>query len=207
MSKFEKDLDQEGILSQYLDKIYKKIGINFKRESNINEQHKGVDLIITQGAKDSIVDEKAQLHYLNKDLPTFAFELNYLKGNTLNKGWLFDSNKKTEYYFLITGIYLKEGIYELTTHHDIDSVKITKVDRAKLIEYLKSIGLDKKRLDGYADDIRRDKLYGKNEIKELDKITQGNVYFTMGLDEKPINLVLKLKYLVEKGIAQKLNYV
>ena len=75
MPNFEQDLAHEKILATYLDHIYKLKGYYVERPTNINKQYRGVDLILQKDAKTFLVDEKAQLHYLNADLPTFTFEL------------------------------------------------------------------------------------------------------------------------------------
>ena len=99
MSKFQSDLAQEEILSKYLDKIYKEKKIEFERIFDLDLQHQGIDLKIFVNSNQYLIDEKAQLHYINSELPTFTFELSYMKNNILKNGWLFDENKKTEYFF------------------------------------------------------------------------------------------------------------
>jgi len=48
-----------------------------------------------------LVDEKAAVHYVNKDLPTFAFEINFLlSSGQLVDGWFYDKDKSTQYYLL-----------------------------------------------------------------------------------------------------------
>ena len=92
--------------------------------------NKGVDIEITNtntGLK-SYIDEKAQSHYINKSLPTFAFELSYLKNNSLREGWLFDNHKITQQYFIITCIQEVEN--------QIKSCRLISIDRDRLITLL-----------------------------------------------------------------------
>ena len=98
MNSFKSDIEQEKILSKYLDNVYEKKKLKFKRVFDIYLQNQGVDLKIFVNSDEYLVDEKAQLHYLNLDLPTFTFELSYLKNSKLKEGWLLDRNKKTQYY-------------------------------------------------------------------------------------------------------------
>jgi hypothetical protein len=178
----------------------------FERISNLNQQHQGVDLIFNINSKQYLIDEKAQLHYLNQDLPTFTFELSYLnKDGNINQGWFFDANKLTHYYFLITAIFLKENKDTLTNPDDIQNLKITSVNRQKLIAHLESIGLSKSRLITYDLDLRANRTYGKNPIPEFKNPKSGCLYFTEHLAEKPINLQLNLNYLVEHRIAKLFN--
>ncbi len=206
MSTFKSDLDQEHLLSQYLDGIYKSKDLAFERIHDLNRQHQGMDLIFKVNLQDYIIDEKAQLHYLNKDLPTFTFELSYLKEGNIHQGWLFDDKKITDHYFLNTGILLKKNKTVLANTNDIETLKITSVNRHRLILHLESIGLSKSRLIGYDLDLRTNHTYGKNPIPEFRNPKDGCLFYTEHLAEKPINLQLSLKYMVSLKIAKRLNY-
>jgi hypothetical protein len=207
MSKFNYDLNQEQILSKYLDNIYDGKKIKYKRIFDLNIQHQGVDVIMTVDSTEYNIDEKAQLHYIGSDLPTFTFELSYLKNNLNKEGWLFDEHKLTQYYFLITGIFLKKSKTILSTPDDIEKIKITSVNRQKLIGFLESKGLNKGKLLKYDSVIRENKTFGKNELAELNEKTEGLIYYTNHLSEKPINLQLRLKFLLDKELAKKFYYV
>ena len=208
MSKFASDLNQEQILSQYLDNIYRSKKLEFERVFDLDRQMQGIDVIIQLNSNDYIIDEKSQLHYINNDLPTFTFELSYLnKYQELKKGWLFDSSKLTQYYFLVTGIYLKESKTKLESFVDIDKLKITSVNRIKLINHLNKIGLSEDTLHEYDIAFRSNNSYGKNIISELDDKINGVIYFTEHLSEKPINLQLRLQYLIDCKVAKKFFYV
>jgi hypothetical protein len=207
MPSFKSDLNQETLLSEYLDNLYRGKKIDFQRVFDLDKQHQGIDIVIQHNSVDYFIDEKAQLHYLNKDLPTFTFELSYLKNNKLKDGWLFADNKLTQYYFLITGIFLKKGKSKLLNADDIDKLKITSVNKIKLIEHLTSIGLEKSKLLEYDLKLRESNSFGKNKISELNPQSEGLIFFTKHLIEKPINLQLKLAYLIENKIAKKFHYV
>jgi hypothetical protein len=207
MANFESDLSQEIILSKYLDQLYKSKNLEFERIFDLDRQHQGIDILIQVNSVEYSIDEKAQLHYINKDLPTFTFELSYLKDHKLKNGWLLDDNKLTEYYFLITGIFLKTNKKILQNVEDIDKLKVTSVNRKKLIEHLATIGLKKETLLDYDSKIREENTFGKIIITELDSKKEGLIYFTEHLNEKPINIQLRLQYLIENNIAKKFNYV
>ena len=91
-SNFDEDLSKEEALGKYLDNIYLKLldGYRIQRIVDIDKQHKGIDIIISKGENVFFIDEKAQLDYLNNELPTIAFEISYIKNNSENLGWLFD---------------------------------------------------------------------------------------------------------------------
>jgi len=207
MSSFKSDLSQEQILSTYLDKLYAQKNLTFERISDLDRQHQGIDVVMTVNSQEYVIDEKAQLHYINSDLPTFTFELSYLKKSVLKEGWLFDPKKQTDYYFLITSIFLKNNKTALESDNDIETLKITSVNRKKLIQHLSVLGLNKRRLFDYDSDFRKKKSFSKNVISELKPSLEGLIYFTQHLPEKPMNLQLRLNYLIEKGVAKKFHYV
>ncbi|MFL1010509.1 hypothetical protein [Flavisericum labens] len=203
MSHFKFDLKQEQILNNYLDGIYKSKNLEFSRITNLENQHLGIDVIFRHNLNEYLIDEKAQLHYLNQDLPTFTFELSFLnKKNEIKEGWLFDNSKKTQFYFLITAIILKSGKSKLGDQKDIKSVKITTVNRNKLIQHLAKKDLTHITLEEYDYNIRRTQSFGKNSIPELDEKSAGLLYYTQHLAEQPINLQLRLKYLIDCKIAK-----
>ena len=199
-SNFRTDLQKEQHLAILLDSLYKKHlnHYRFKRISDLKKQLKGIDVILTHRVtkKEFLVDEKAQLDYVNDDLPTFAFELSYQKKGALKKGWLFDASKKTDFYALITGIYSDEP-------NKFTSCKITFVNRGKLISFLKSRTITQKSLLGFLEgSLPR---HGKIKVPELDSKTEGYLYRSShNKAEKPINLILKLGFLIDNGLAKRL---
>jgi hypothetical protein len=199
-SNFRTDLQKEQHLAILLDSLYKKHlnHYRFQRVSDVKKQLQGIDLTLTRSMdqKEFLIDEKAQLDYVNDDLPTFAFELSYLKKGASKKGWLFDSSKKTEFYALITGIYSDEP-------NKFTSCKITFVNRKKLISFLKSRTITENSLVIFIENSLPKQ--GKLKMSELDSKTEGYLYFSRyNKAEKPINLVLKLDFLIENGLAKRL---
>ncbi|MFX0556073.1 hypothetical protein ACOCEA_04710 [Maribacter sp. CXY002] len=199
-SSFNSDLKKEQRLTLLLDTYYHK-NLNhyyFKRVSEIKLQLAGIDVIFvhkTTGESFNI-DEKAQLDYINEDLPTFAFEINYHKKGRLKKGWLFDLDKQTQFYALITGIYEDEPTV-------FTSCKITLVNREKLLDFLSKRKIQPKTLNKYIDGNKE--LNGKCPIKELNQRSEGYLYLSRkNKAEKPVNLVLKLDFLIENDIAKRL---
>lgn len=95
----------------------------------------------------------------------------------------------------------------MKTPEDIDKLKITSVNRTKLIQHLASIGLKNSKLQKYDNSLRTNNSYGKNDIIELNKYPEGLIYFTEHIVEKPVNLQLRLKYLIKTKVAKKIHYV
>ena len=205
MPNFEQDLNHEKILATYLDRIYKLKGYAVERPNNINKQHRGVDLILQKDGKEFFIDEKAQLHYLNANLPTFTFELSYLnKSGFIKTGWFLDKSKETNFYFLVTNIMLKDNLKVLRMPEDITTLKITAVSRRHLKEYLSKKGLTEKQLSEYDAEIRHKAQYGRNSIKELDSKREGLMFYTAHLQEKPMNLQLRLDFLIKAKVGKRI---
>ncbi|MDV6169509.1 hypothetical protein R1T16_13820 [Flavobacterium sp. DG1-102-2] len=205
ISKFNEDLSKEEFLGRYLDSKYPELfpTCKMQRVTEKTLQHKGVDIIITTRGKSYNVDEKAQLDYLNKSLPTFAFEISYLKEGQEKLGWLLDESKITDKYFLITGIYLNTAN---DYRQGIKSCKITSVDRAGLLDLLNTKGLTKSEIMGVNGGMRDKGVDGRFEIEQLHPENEGRFHFSKSLKaEQPINIVLYLKYLVDLGVAKSIT--
>lgn len=195
-SNFKSDLEKEKKLSVLLNTYYKRHlkHYDFTRVQDIKRQLLGIDLLLKHKSNGEVyaVDEKAQLDYVNEDLPTFAFEISFLKRGIPKKGWLFDTSKKTDFYALITGIFCDEP-------SNYTSCKITWVNRKKLVDFLKTRDIAPNTLESYT------KKSGKIEIEELDHRSEGYLYFSSNTKaEKPLNLILKLDFLLQHGIAKRL---
>lgn len=199
-STFKSDLEKEQKLSVLLDENYTKYlrCYDFERIHDKKRQFEGVDvkLINSKTGNIYLVDEKAQLDYINESLPTFAFELSYLKNGVEKEGWLFDQGKRTDFYSLVTNIYCDEpGIYT--------SCKITFVNRSKLISFLATKDYTKEAFTK-VQKIHRE-THGMVVLERLDTRTEGYLYFSSkNKSEKPINLVLKLDFLIKIGVAKRL---
>ena len=200
MSFFERDLTKEKLLASFLDATYAQLHLKFERIYNLRLQKKGVDLVYVHKGKRLYIDEKAQLDYINTTLPTFTFELSYLKNGIEKVGWLLDENKITTHYFLIVGIY---AIDKSDLQKGFTKVKIISVDRTKLLIFLDNIGLTSTQLKAYNQKLRvSENCERKTAVDELFMNTQGCLFYSNQLDEKPINLQLRLKFLIENEIGK-----
>ncbi|NKI31236.1 hypothetical protein [Croceivirga thetidis] len=191
---FKSDLKKEALLHPLIDSYYQKLKhYTFERISDLNQQLKGVDVILKDKRDGTIyfVDEKAQLDYLNESLPTFAFEIQYLKKDSIREGWLFDSNKKTQFYTLATSIFSDE-------EEKLTSCQLTFINREKLLELLKHKGIEKQTLVNYSSNVAK----GKIRITELNPRTEGYLYLSRNKAEAPLNLILKLNWLIDEGVGK-----
>ncbi|WP_190810381.1 hypothetical protein [Flagellimonas sp. S3867] len=198
-SNFKADLAKEKRLTTLLDSYYQKHlkFYAFERVHNLKQQLKGIDLVLRHkiAQQTFFVDEKAQLDYVNESLPTFAFELLYQKKGVEKPGWLFDEHKQTHFYALVTSIFSdEEGAYT--------SCNITFVNRRKLVAFLKRRGLN---LLFFQNIISLNKgLHGKLVLENLDPKTEGYLFFSKrNKAESPVNLILKLDFLVKIGVGRR----
>jgi len=183
-----RDATVEHEIAAFLDeKFYPSHVSDFIRFTQKEDQLKGKDVSFTiESLKNIIVDEKAQSHYINKNIPTFAFEINFIRGSgDLTPGWLLDDTKETEYYFLIWPF---ANVEWNVTHKDITLLKCLLISRKKLRDYLHTEGFTKDTLLKKAKDIRESKQEGV-----IGKENHPNVYFYLSsqLAEKPISIIIQ----------------
>lgn len=199
-SNFASDQKKEQKLAVLLDASYQKHlkHYNFERIHDMKRQMLGIDIILKHktNGKTFFVDEKAQLDYMNEELPTFAFELSYEKKGVLKKGWLFDTDKETQFYALVTAIYSDAP-------NIFTSCKITLVNRKKLLDFLKTKNINLNILKAAISKSVSEN--GKIKITQLNHRTEGYLFLSrINKAEKPTNLILKLDFLIENKIAKRL---
>ena len=214
-SKFKEDMQSEAWFASILDKDFypkfitklntrfpnKKISI--KRIKDLDSQYKGIDIIISdsEASKDYLIDEKSQLNYMNKTLPTFIFELEFSKYGVPKEGWFLDSKKKTTHYFFFRHIFGLKGSH-------IDSFHMDSIDIQKFKEYLSNLKLN--------DEVLKDIIFKLNQSNNIENdlfLTNENRYgfkilprplswiitlaISPQLNERPINLLVNLDKLKE----------
>ena len=192
-SKFYEDKRRERLFGQWLDKYFynyikngcTELGIikEFKRVENEIMQKKGVDIIaIDNAGKEIYIDEKASLHYINKNLPTFAFEL---RNRTSGKqGWLFNPYYITDYYLLCWPNADDEAVFD---EESFSSSEVMLIGRKKLLEFLLDKGLTEQKIYGKILSYEKDARPGNNTFL-LEPGLKLNFNFT--LREQPVNLVI-----------------
>ena len=214
-SKFSQDIKSEAWFSSILDKDFypkfiEKLNINspdneysIKRINDMESQYKGIDLIISNSktSMEYLIDEKSQLNYLNKTLPTFTFELEFSKYGIRKEGWFLDSRKKTTYYFFFRHIFGLKGAHVDSFHMDSINIKRFKdyLSRFKLNDdFLKNIIVKLNQSNNIDDDLflRKVNRYGFKVLPEyLNSIITLSI--SPQLNEKPINLLVNLDKLKE----------
>lgn len=99
-------MEAERELAKYLDKhLYTKdIFTKAERTDSASDQMEGSDIIVSipsLNIQDAIVDEKASIYYINKDLKTFVLEISFLnRSYQIQEGWFINESLSTEYYLM-----------------------------------------------------------------------------------------------------------
>ena len=194
------DMDNEQKLARFLDTRFY-IQPDFSSAVRIvdyNEQMKGKDIIVSSvkyGLENAIIDEKNTAHYVNKDIPTFAFELSFLLNNGQEvEGWLTDPGKETEYYLLIYPFAtLANSPARIPVFDKITRIRYILIKRESILKLLLDKGFNRDALLSKAREMRNIvKCKEDNErIKATDKSSYGfYFYYTFYLTEKPVNVVI-----------------
>lgn len=198
-SKRNEDKKGEIAVANFLDKyFYPNLPIKkFLRISSKAEQISGKDVLFTNKQENEfIVDEKAALHYVNMDIPTFAFELSFINANgVLSDGWLFDDSKVTTHYLLIWVKSINKTPY-IKSCNDITSLETLLISRSKVKKILESNLLDKNNLLSLADVFRNKNINSSETKSEVHH--KFKLFYTGKLAEKPINIVISKKLLKDK---------
>ena len=135
-----KDMEAERELAKFLDKhLYTKdIFTRADRTDNASTQIDGSDIILTipsLGIEDAVVDEKASIYYINKDLRTFVLEVPFLnRGFHYSDGWFVDDSLSTEYYLMQ---WIKADVADpwQVKENNITEIECVLVSKAKLKTY------------------------------------------------------------------------
>jgi hypothetical protein len=205
----KEDHSAETELALFMDKfLYERFptGSAFSSIRRVHEkveQLNGVDVeFIGTDGRVYCVDEKAQLHYLNKSLPTFAFELlSYQKGYD-TVGWLCNDKLKTDLYMLIWP-YAVQDDYQGITWEQFTKADCLLIQKRMVLKMLASKGLTIERMLSDARSIRASGRKGKIPIPGV----KGVYYFASyprKYQEAPINIVVSKSIL--KELAQR-HYV
>lgn len=171
-----------------------------ERMHNKADQLSGVDVRFT--SKDGAVydvDEKAQLYYLNKSLPTFAFEIQFLRNRQETIGWLCNNTLKTDLYLLIWP-YATQDTPKGISWEQFTKADCLLVSKKRLLSMLEREGLTIERMLQDAARFRQEGRSGKIAINGV----RGIYYFASDAQkyrEAPINIVIAKDRLL--GIAQR----
>lgn len=193
-SLFRADLGDEQVLQGYLDRCYRHNGIRSVRFADREHQRDGIDVQLEKDGNRFRVDEKAQLHYLDRSLPTFALELSLLKDGRERPGWSVDPTKRTEVYAFVFDIRTAAGVTRLERPEDVVSAAVVLVNRDRLRNTLAAAGLDEAVLRRLNDELRR-----TGEHRRSVRAPGVRVVLTPDLAERPVNLLVLRSHLEAIG--------
>lgn len=200
MSLRQQDYQSENSVSTFLDRhFYPSHVSNFKRYTDQDYQFKGIDVSFDfESHVKMLVDEKAAAHYVNKNLPTFALELDYIGSDgELKPGWLFDSEKQTQYY-LFSWIWAnKERGFSVD---DITKLEVALVKRNSILTFLTEHGMDSSKARDISSQVRQSGRSGRHDPLPFAPF---KVYFTDFLSEKPINVIVRKSNLIRMSLLHK----
>lgn len=154
-STFKGDLKSERAVNEFLQKyLYSYLvdeGIidSFNSNTTLDQQHKGIDTIIyiiEDGNDEQVrcinIDEKAAVHYARNNLSdepltTFAFEVSYMKGGELKRGWLTNEKYKETHAYFLCWLWIKSDAnkYNLSCE-DILKMEVILIPKVKTREKL-----------------------------------------------------------------------
>ena len=192
-------MEAERELAKFLDKhLYTKdIFTRSDRTDNASTQIDGSDIIISipsLGIRDAIVDEKASIYYINKDLRTFVLEISFLnRGYQIKEGWFVNDQLSTQYYLMQ---WIKANVADpwQVKEGNITEIECVLVSKKKLKDYFEREGYDKTRLIQLSQQMRA------SQQKML--APSGKPYrffFTQNLAEKPVNILLNKEEYIRLG--------
>lgn len=194
------DNASEKQIAKFLDKnFYPAYTNNFKRFNDVETQMAGIDVQFDyKGLTGLLVDEKALTHYVNKNIPTFAFELDFkIASGEVVAGWFYDEHKRTEYY-LMSWITASRNRYFQA--EDIIKLDTLLVSRSAIQDMLEGYGMTKDLADSHAKNIRRMNISGVSQ-KDL-RHKPYYFYYSDQLGEMPINLIVRKEKLIEIATAR-----
>jgi hypothetical protein len=191
------DSANERVVADFLDRfVYGLLGLRHERIDDRERQLNGVDVVLHWPAANPTmtlkVDEKAATHYVNENLPTFAFEIDWLaEGGEKRCGWLLAEGSETECYCLV---WLWARPAKPLTVEGIFRVHVCIVRRDAVLDLLKRHGLTSDRLRQKAWDARAS-VEGWREGPE-------GIRFSLSdhLDERPVNVVVPKHMLVAAAL-------
>ncbi|MBR6574222.1 MAG: hypothetical protein IKK61_04450 [Clostridia bacterium] len=204
MTQREIDMHAEQALAKFLDvHLYRELlnegnFISFQRITSIAQQKQGIDVIAKTDNSVAYIDEKAQLHYINKTLPTFAFELEFLLDGRAIEGWFLNDNLKTTHYLLLWPNARTTDLSRISSE-DFTRVEGMMISKAKMKRYLEDMGITIPFLQEITRILRQRKLTGSQKTA-----FDGIKFFvspSSAYSENPVNMVISKRVLMRLADA------
>lgn len=227
-SNFKSDLFTEDIITDWIEENFNNMFPSYRPDNYFSKnkiiglQHKGVDFSIRNMEifSDSdihAVDCKVASKYIKpmKDkngekqssLPTFAFELSYIKNNQLHEGWLYgDKYSETEYYMIAwawadlpyigSGFNTKVNSNDITLNN-IEEIEIMIINKKDIQDYAHNLSVTKNNFMRVSERIK--------ELNETRKVlvnsdNKASIVYSIDIPERPVNMVIKKEILLKLAI-------
>lgn len=158
-------------------------------------QIKGIDIKFDMNGTTYICDEKAAVKWMNKNLLTYAMELEFInRGGRLNDGWFVNNSQTNNSYCLIYTDKV-DAPYDSFTTEDIKDATVIVVKKYTIKKYLEDKGWTSENLKKKCKEIRDNDGY---------RVNMGNLQkhglkfsYSRNLPEKPINVLIPREELEE----------
>ena len=192
-------MEAERELAKFLDKhLYSKdIFTRAERTDNAYTQIDGSDIVLSipsLNIQDAVVDEKASIYYINKDLRTFVLEISFLnRGYQIQEGWFVNDKLSTQYYLMQ---WIKANVADpwQVKEGNITEIECVLVSKKKLKDYFEREGYDKTRLIQLSQQMR-----ASQQIMLAPSGKPYRFFFTQNLAEKPVNILLNKEEYIRLG--------
>lgn len=203
-SKYQEDKLLAETFAKWLDENFydelakQELILGWYRVNGEKLQKQGQDVIIVKTVNEEmVIDEKAALQYINKNISTFAFEIK--NQNSGAKGWLYNDSLKTEYYLLAWPNSKVDGNGEMCVndYSDFLNSEVMLINKKAIIELLEENNLSEVIINQKINDYITKSNKNNNRF-ELAKGIKLNFNFT--LYEKPINIIINKELLKSKAI-------
>lgn len=209
-STYRTDAKAEQALSEFVKNFYlapknaeaQGLRIYTQEFTDSRIQKDGVDYAILDMTRPGVtvnVDMKATLAYVNRDIPTFAFETSfYLRGDEtkLMEGWFVNNKLQTHKYLLL---------WPRAEHTDLRRIRgcdftevfALLVDKKKLQRYLAENNLPLDRIRKLSEKLREGEAEAGRAVKKHPKHVPEGVMmaFSPQLAEKPVNIIISVDIL------------
>lgn len=193
----------EQELAKFLDRCFwarlKDEGIiqDWERVTDLEVQLAGTDVVLTSRKGRFACDEKSTLHYLNKNIPTFAFELSFMRNDGGEAcGWLLNDELATTHYVLSWPCAATDD-FRTVRCEDFTEAEVMVVPKASLRRWLASMGADAARLAEWSRRLRASNCSGRIESGRREY----SFYKSVQLAEVPVNVVIYRQYLAQLAKA------
>lgn len=184
------------IVNDFLDtKFYPVYTDCSERIDEKQYQIKGIDIKFDMNGTTYICDEKAAVKWMNKNLLTYAMELEFInRGGRLNDGWFVNNSQTNNSYCLIYTDRV-DAPYDSFTTEDIKDATVIVVKKYTIKKYLEDKGWTSENLKKKCKEIRDNDGY---------RVNMGNLQkhglkfsYSRNLPEKPINVLIPREELEE----------